>query len=134
MQRTSVISFVVCLLASARRRAPDAMTTPGPMTTGGSSAASGSDDPLYDRAVSTVTQAGFCSISQLQRMRIRTPDGTEVPFSAVAEATIGKGFTAIGRIDRNRKGISNTRSPSLPEYSGQIRGKLVIIQVAVGIE
>ncbi len=42
------------------------------------------------------------SISQLQRMRIRTPDGDEVPFSAVANAEIGPGFTSIRRIDRNR--------------------------------
>jgi multidrug efflux pump subunit AcrB len=42
------------------------------------------------------------SISQLQRMRIRTPDGAEVPFSAVANAEIGPGFTSIRRIDRNR--------------------------------
>jgi multidrug efflux pump subunit AcrB len=42
------------------------------------------------------------SISQLERMRIRTPDGAEVPFSAVANAEIGPGFTSIRRIDRNR--------------------------------
>jgi len=42
------------------------------------------------------------SITQLNRMRIRTPDGAEVPFSAVANATIGPGFTSISRIDRNR--------------------------------
>lgn len=42
------------------------------------------------------------SISQLQRMRIRTRDGAEVPFSAVAQARIGKGYTSIRRIDRNR--------------------------------
>jgi multidrug efflux pump subunit AcrB len=42
------------------------------------------------------------SITQLNRMRIRTPDGSEVPFSAVANATIGPGFTSIRRIDRNR--------------------------------
>lgn len=42
------------------------------------------------------------SLANLETMRIRTPDGAEVPFSTVAEATRGRGFSIIQRIDRNR--------------------------------
>ncbi len=42
------------------------------------------------------------SLASLDTMRIRTPDGAEVPFSTVASATRGRGFSTIRRIDRNR--------------------------------
>jgi multidrug efflux pump subunit AcrB len=42
------------------------------------------------------------SIIDLQRMYIRTPQGTEVPFSEVATAEMGKSLPTIRRIDRNR--------------------------------
>lgn len=42
------------------------------------------------------------SISNLQNMRIRTSDGTEVPFNEVAEVATGEGFSTITRIDRQR--------------------------------
>ncbi|MDX1491745.1 MAG: efflux RND transporter permease subunit [Pseudohongiellaceae bacterium] len=42
------------------------------------------------------------SIANLEEMRIRLPDGVEVPFSQVAEAEIGEGFARIYRIDRKR--------------------------------
>ena len=35
-------------------------------------------------------------------MRIRTPDGAEVPFRAVARADLGRGFSSIKRTDRQR--------------------------------
>jgi multidrug efflux pump subunit AcrB len=35
-------------------------------------------------------------------MRIRTPEGQEVPFSNVAEVEMGRSFSTIRRIDRNR--------------------------------
>jgi multidrug efflux pump subunit AcrB len=35
-------------------------------------------------------------------MRIRTPDGSEVPFATVAEASLGRGFSSIRRSDRRR--------------------------------
>ncbi len=38
----------------------------------------------------------------LENMRIRTPQGDEVPFSSVARATLGRGFAAISRADRKR--------------------------------
>jgi len=42
------------------------------------------------------------SDTNLAQMRIRTPSGVEVPFSAVAEITNGTGFSSIRRVDRHR--------------------------------
>lgn len=42
------------------------------------------------------------SLYNLENMRIRLPDGTEVPFSSVAEAMIGRGYSTIDRVDRQR--------------------------------
>jgi len=42
------------------------------------------------------------SLGSLEEMRIRTRDGTEVPFAAVANAEISRGFAAIRRTDRKR--------------------------------
>ena len=42
------------------------------------------------------------SLGDLEDMRIRTADGTEVPFAAVAEAELGRGYSTIRRIDRQR--------------------------------
>ena len=42
------------------------------------------------------------SLGFLEEMRIRAADGTEVPFAAVAEAELGRGFATINRTDRMR--------------------------------
>ena len=42
------------------------------------------------------------SLGALEEMRIRTGDGTEVPFVAVADAKLGRGFATIRRTDRMR--------------------------------
>ena len=42
------------------------------------------------------------SVADLENMRIRTPDGDEVPFSSVAEVSFGKGYSSISRLDRER--------------------------------
>lgn len=42
------------------------------------------------------------SLADLEQMRIRMPSGGEVPFSAVAEAELGRGFASIKRVDRRR--------------------------------
>ncbi len=42
------------------------------------------------------------SLANLESMRIRTPDGGEVPFAEVAEAAPGSGFSTIRRVDRKR--------------------------------
>jgi multidrug efflux pump subunit AcrB len=43
------------------------------------------------------------ALSDVQNMRIRLPDGTAVPFAAVAEATLDRGPASIHRIDRRRR-------------------------------
>jgi len=42
------------------------------------------------------------SLGSLEDMRIRTREGVEVPFGAVADATIKRGFSSIRRTDRQR--------------------------------
>jgi len=42
------------------------------------------------------------TLGTLEEMRIRTPGGAEVPFSTVAEAEMGRGFSTIERVDRRR--------------------------------
>jgi len=42
------------------------------------------------------------SLADLENMRIRTRTGEEVPFSAVATASFGRGYSAIRRADRRR--------------------------------
>ncbi|MAE94954.1 MAG: hypothetical protein CL910_09870 [Deltaproteobacteria bacterium] len=42
------------------------------------------------------------SLGDLENMRIRTPDGSEVPFRSVAIAEQGRGFATIRRTDRQR--------------------------------
>ena len=42
------------------------------------------------------------SLADLDDLRIRTPNGGEVPFYAVAQAELGRGFATIKRADRNR--------------------------------
>jgi multidrug efflux pump subunit AcrB len=42
------------------------------------------------------------SLSDLDALRIRTPDGGEVPFYSVARAELGRGFSTIKRSDRKR--------------------------------
>ncbi len=42
------------------------------------------------------------SIGNLEDMRIRTADGTEVPFTSVATFELGRGFSTINRLDGRR--------------------------------
>ncbi|MDP6610548.1 MAG: efflux RND transporter permease subunit [Vicinamibacterales bacterium] len=42
------------------------------------------------------------SVGDLENMRIRTPDGQEVPFSQVARVEPGRGYASIKRVDRQR--------------------------------
>lgn len=42
------------------------------------------------------------SLNTLEKMRIRTPQGHEVPFSTVATVQMGRGFATINRVDRRR--------------------------------
>jgi len=42
------------------------------------------------------------SLGHIEDMRVRTPDGTEVPFARVATVEIGRGYASIDRTDRQR--------------------------------
>ena len=47
-------------------------------------------------------QADRRSLGDMENMRIRTPNGGEVPFSQVAVVEPGRGFASIKRVNRNR--------------------------------
>lgn len=65
------------------------------------------------------------SLGDLEAMRIRTADGTEVPFSSVAKITLGRGYTTIRRVDGRRVVTVNgdvDRNQTTPEIIiGQIQ-------------
>ncbi|TFG95493.1 MAG: efflux RND transporter permease subunit, partial [Myxococcales bacterium] len=42
------------------------------------------------------------SLGDLEQMRLRPPEGGEVPFDAVARARVGRGYSTIRRADRER--------------------------------
>ena len=42
------------------------------------------------------------SLQDLDDLRIRTPEGSEVPLSEVAQASFGRGFASITRVDQKR--------------------------------
>jgi len=42
------------------------------------------------------------SLGDMENMRIRTPEGREVPFAEVATVSRGRGYSAIKRVDRRR--------------------------------
>ena len=42
------------------------------------------------------------SLADVENMRIRLPDGTEVPFKEVAEVSYGRGYATISRAERRR--------------------------------
>ncbi|MFT7547921.1 MAG: multidrug efflux pump subunit AcrB [Candidatus Azotimanducaceae bacterium] len=54
------------------------------------------------RVMVRYTQSERQSLSALNNMRIRTNDGSEVPFQTVASATLGQGFATIRRSDSQR--------------------------------
>ncbi len=42
------------------------------------------------------------SLADIEQMRVRAADGSEVPFSAVAAVELGRGYASINRVDRQR--------------------------------
>ncbi len=69
------------------------------------------------------------SLNNLEQMRIRTPDGSEVPFHTVAEAEIGSGYSRITRVNRKRSVIIqadvNTAITSGEEVMGDINANFL---------
>ena len=60
------------------------------------------------------------SLGDLENMRIRTPDGLEVPFGEVADATVGRGFASIKRINRRRAVNVTSQVDDTQGNAGQI--------------
>ncbi len=54
------------------------------------------------RAMVRFPQTDRQSIGNLEDMRVRTPEGFEVPLTSVAEFTLGRGYSAIQRDDGQR--------------------------------
>ncbi|MEM7018040.1 MAG: efflux RND transporter permease subunit [Pseudomonadota bacterium] len=54
------------------------------------------------RVMLRYTESERRTLSALNGMRIRTADGSEVPFATVARATLGQGFSTIKRMDGRR--------------------------------
>ncbi|MEM7079419.1 MAG: efflux RND transporter permease subunit, partial [Pseudomonadota bacterium] len=54
------------------------------------------------RVMLRYTETERRTLAALDGMRIRTRDGSEVPFATVAKATLGRGFSTIQRIDGRR--------------------------------
>ena len=69
------------------------------------------------------------SLGNLENMRVRTPDGGEVPFSQVALVEPGRGFASIRRIDRNRAvNVTASVDPQIASTSALIadlRGRIL---------
>ncbi len=54
------------------------------------------------------------SLAALEKMRVRTADGREIPFPMVAEATVQRGYSSIDRSDRQRSlRVTATIDPGL---------------------
>lgn len=54
------------------------------------------------RVMVRYTEAERKSLATLNDMRIRTPEGAEVPFQTVASGELGRGYSTIRRADRQR--------------------------------
>ena len=64
------------------------------------------------------------SLGDLENMRIRTPNGGEVPFTQVAQVEPGRGFASIKRVDRNRAvNVTASVDPALTS-AGAVIGDL----------
>lgn len=69
------------------------------------------------------------SLGSLESMWVRAPDGTEIPFAAVAEAEPGRGFANISRVDGRpvvtvTADVDRTRT-SPEEVMDDLRGKVL---------
>lgn len=64
------------------------------------------------------------TLASLRNMQIRTPDGDEIPFTAVAQATNAKSFPNIQRIDRKRsinvRADADTEKADIPSITDSL--------------
>lgn len=71
-------------------------------------------------------ESGRRSLGNLESMRIRTPDGQEVPFSQVAVVEPGRGFASIRRVDRRREVSVTADVDSAQTTAGQVIADLEV--------
>ena len=64
------------------------------------------------------------SLADIENMRIRLPDGTEIPFKTVAEVDYGRGYSTIGRVDRRRVVSVSADVDESQTSAGKINGEL----------
>jgi multidrug efflux pump subunit AcrB len=81
------------------------------------------------RVMLRYTEAERRSLGSLADMRIRTPDGSEVPYATVADASFGTGFSSIRRADRRRvvnvtADVDRTQTTANEVLAGMREGQL----------
>lgn len=64
------------------------------------------------------------SLADVENMRIRLPDGTEIPFETVAEVEYGRGYANIKRVDRRRVVSVSADVDESQANSGEINAEL----------
>ena len=64
------------------------------------------------------------SVADLENMRIRTPDGAEVPFEEVADVEFGRAFSTIHRQNRERVVTVSADLDPLKVQPGEVIGEL----------
>jgi len=64
------------------------------------------------------------SLADVENMRIRLADGTEIPFGTVAEVDYGRGYSTIRRVDRRRVVSVSADVDESKASAGQINGEL----------
>jgi multidrug efflux pump subunit AcrB len=64
------------------------------------------------------------SLSDLGNLRVRTPEGAEVPFATVAHAELGQGFSNIRRTDRQRVVAVRADLDTTASSAGEVLGRL----------
>jgi multidrug efflux pump subunit AcrB len=64
------------------------------------------------------------SLADIENMRIRLPDATEIPFRTVAQVEYGRGYATIRRIDRRRVVTVSADVDEAVANAGQINAQL----------
>ncbi|MHC4684951.1 MAG: efflux RND transporter permease subunit, partial [Planctomycetota bacterium] len=64
------------------------------------------------------------SLADVENMRIRLLDGTEIPFKTVAEVQYGRGYSTIKRVDRRRVVSVSADVDEAVTSAGEINGEL----------
>jgi multidrug efflux pump subunit AcrB len=73
------------------------------------------------------------SLTDIERMRLRTPAGVEVPFTEVAEVTVGRGYANIQRAEGQRvvsvSGAIDEQAANAEEINSDLRDRFLPVLV-----